>query len=209
MVDSGIPDNLKVTRGQVTFDAEGNDDETSRYFSRVIHWPGNELSGVTVGRGYDMGNRSVDTIKRELVNAGVDAIKANKLSDCSGLKGELAQRFVDANKLAIGLLTHSQQIKLFELIYPGYEQRAEQNYNKWTGNEVARVLWDDLHPPIRDILVDFVYQGFTKGPRPMRAGMNNSFDELISYIEGSAVLQRYEPGRNRVKYLQARKSQFS
>ena len=49
---------LIVESGQVTFDAEGNDIESSRYFSRVIHWPGNTESGVTIGRGYDMGNRT-------------------------------------------------------------------------------------------------------------------------------------------------------
>ncbi|MFP2488055.1 lysozyme family protein [Enterobacter ludwigii] len=46
---------LKVDKGQVTFDAEGNDITGNRYFSRRIHWPGNDLSGVTLGRGYDMG----------------------------------------------------------------------------------------------------------------------------------------------------------
>jgi len=45
----------KVKKGQVTFDAEGTDIESSKYFSRVIHWPGNALSRVTIGRGYDMG----------------------------------------------------------------------------------------------------------------------------------------------------------
>lgn len=55
------------------------------------------------------------------------------------------------------------------------------------------------------MLVDFVYQGFTKGPKPMKAGMNNSFNELIKYIDGAAAIKRYEPGRNRVKYLKARK----
>jgi len=39
----------------------------------------------------------------------------------------------------------------------------------------------------------------------MKAGMNNDFDELIKYIEGSPALKQYEAGRNRVKYLKARK----
>ena len=52
---------LKVPYGQLTFDVEGNDIEDSskaghRYFSRVVHWPGG-ASGVTIGRGYDFGQR--------------------------------------------------------------------------------------------------------------------------------------------------------
>lgn len=45
---------LTVKEGQVTFNAEGNDIQHSIFFSRHIHWPGGK-SGVTLGRGYDMG----------------------------------------------------------------------------------------------------------------------------------------------------------
>ena len=45
-----IPAKLRVAAGQVTFDAEGNDTPGSLYFSRVVHWPGNSKSGVTIGR---------------------------------------------------------------------------------------------------------------------------------------------------------------
>src|SRR5262249_51741927 len=47
---------LQVSQGQVTFDAEGNDLVASPYYSRKIIWPGNAESGVTIGRGYDMGS---------------------------------------------------------------------------------------------------------------------------------------------------------
>ena len=46
---------------------------------------------------------------------------------------------------------------------------------------------------------------FTKGPNPMKSGMNNDFDEMIKYINTSPAIKQYEPGRNRVKYLQNRK----
>ena len=53
--------------------------------------------------------------------------------------------------------------------------------------------------------MDFVYQGFTKGPNPMKAGMNNDYDELIKYINSEPSMKQYEAGRNRVKYLKSRK----
>ena len=61
---------LQVGEGQVTFDAEGNDDPKSIYYSRVVHWPGNDLSGVTLGRGYDMGDRSCAEVQADLAGLG-------------------------------------------------------------------------------------------------------------------------------------------
>lgn len=192
--------NLTVPQGQITFNAEGSDLKGSLYFSRVIHWPGNNLSGVTIGRGYDMGNRNRPTILADMLKAGIAIKQAKLLADAAGLKGLRAKAFVIKNKSNIGEITHSQQINLFNLIYPIYELRAKKNYNKWTNNK-QRVPWNKLHPKIRDVLVDFVYQGFTAGPRPMQAGMNNDFGELIKYIEKTPELMRYENGRGRVKYL--------
>lgn len=60
-----------LKEGKITFDAEGNDIPGSIYFSRSIHWPGNDLSGVTLGRGYDMGSRSEPEIYNHMISAGV------------------------------------------------------------------------------------------------------------------------------------------
>jgi hypothetical protein len=195
----------KVEKGQITFDAEGNDNEASKYFSRVIHWPGNSLSGVTIGRGYDMGNRTKISVQQDMVKAGVQLDTAKALSEGAGLKGLKAKQFVDKNKKSIGKITREQEIKLFNNIYPVYEARAKSNYEKWTASEKSRFEWDKLDQPIRDVLVDFVYQGFTRGPNPMRAGMNNDYDELIKYIEVTAAIRQYESGRNRAIYLRSRK----
>lgn len=188
----------------MTFDAEGNDIENSPHFSRIIHWPGNSLSGVTIGRGYDMGDRTVIAIKQDMIKAGIPEATAKLLAEGAGLKGIKAKEFVVNNK-SIGKITHSQQVMLFDNIYPLYEARGKQNYEKWTTSEKNRISWEKLHQAIRDILVDFVYQGFTKGPHPMKAGMNNNFDEMIKYIEGTPAIKQYEPGRNRAKYLKTHK----
>lgn len=190
-----------VRKGQITFDAEGNDIEKSPYFSRVIHWPGNALSGVTIGRGYDMGDRTRFEVKRDMIRAGVLESQAEALSKGAGLKGFKAKSFVDTYQDEIGKITHAQQVELFDNIYPEYEERAVRNYNKWTVGQRDRVEWVRLDQPVKDILVDFVYQGFTRGPNPMRAGMNNDYDELIKYIEGTPAIEQYERGRNRARYL--------
>ncbi|WDG81381.1 hypothetical protein PUP68_00280 [Pseudomonas chlororaphis] len=187
--------------GKVTYDAEGNDISTSQFFSRVIHWPGNAESGVTLGRGYDMGSRSESSIYEHMVASGVPAAQATKISKARGLKGNLARDFVAANKQDIGEITLEQQKALFDLIYPDYVSRAIVVYNNWTSTLPGRIEWEGLQQIVRDILVDFVYQGFTQGPNPMKAGMNDDVDELIRYIENTPAISQYEGGRHRANYL--------
>jgi hypothetical protein len=196
--DKAVP---TIKEGQITFDAEGNNIPTSPYFSRVIHWPGNDLSGVTLGRGYDMGSRTESEIYNHMKNAGIEHDQATKISQAFGKKGAAAQQFVRENKARIGEITVEQEIILFNTIYPDYVERAIKNYNYWTSSESNRVEWSALDQVVRDVLVDFVYQGFTKGPNPMKAGMKNNKEELIRYIENTPAISQYEPGRNRARYL--------
>ena len=80
---------LEVGAGQVTFDAEGNDDPLSTYFSRKISWPGNSLSGVTLVRGYDKGDCSRTEVEADLEASGLDAAKAKSFGEGAGVKGVL------------------------------------------------------------------------------------------------------------------------
>ena len=190
-----------IREGRITFDAEGNNIPSSPFFSRVIHWPGNELSGVTLGRGYDMGFRTESEIHDHMKNAGIAHDQATKIAQAYGKKGTAAQQFVVSNKTIIGEISSEQEINLFNEIYPDYIERAIANYDRWTESEPERTDWSSLDQVIRDVLVDFVYQGFTKGPNPMKAGMRNDKDQLIRYIENTPAISQYEPGRNRARYL--------
>ena len=192
----------KVTRGKLTYDAEGNNTPNSPYYSRVIHWPGNESSGVTLGRGYDMGERSELQIYQDMIKSGVDDVIAKKISLARTYKGSAAAAFVSNNKSDIGEITEEQQINLFNIIYPDYISRTITNYNSWTSDITTAKSWDELDEPIQEVLIDFVYQGFTKGPKPMLAGSNNDKQELINYIKNTPGISRYEPGRRRADYLE-------
>lgn len=191
--------NLSVTAGQVTFDAEGNDDDTTAYFSRVLHWPKGE-SGVTLGRGYDMRHRTEAEVKADLVAAGLDAELAAKFAKGHGKSGEDARLFVKNNKTALGPIPAAVQKALFERIYPTYVARARKSYDDATANDPDAVAFDELDPALRDVLVDLVYQGF-KGAHTMRKFARNDFDKVIKYITGSTELMQYEAGRHRVDYL--------
>ncbi|WP_253822797.1 hypothetical protein [Vibrio coralliilyticus] len=195
---------LTVPFGQITFDAEGVDNNHSHGFSRKVHWPGNDKSGVTIGRGYDCGNRSKNEVYRDMIAAEISTSQAELISNSAGLKGGQAGSFVVRNREVIGEITRKSQHLLFVNIYPDYIERGKSNYEHWTLPE-ERTAWENLDSRIRDIAVDFVYQGFTKGERPMKACEKNNKEILIKYIENSPVLRRYEAGRQRVNYLRNRK----
>ena len=83
----------KPSKGLVTFDAEGNNDPNSKYFSRVPHVPSNN-SGVTIGRGYDMKHRTKTEVIADLVNAGVPKKEGELLAGGAGLSGAKAKTFI-------------------------------------------------------------------------------------------------------------------
>ena len=84
---------LKVSKGQVTFNSEGNNNKKSRFYSRKPHVPGS-WSGVTIGRGYDMGQKSKQQVIKDLTKAGVSKELAQKLAAGAKLKGRSAKEFL-------------------------------------------------------------------------------------------------------------------
>ncbi|AHG20703.1 hypothetical protein Z042_14600 [Chania multitudinisentens RB-25] len=189
-----------VNRGHLTFNAEGDNVRSSPNYSRVIHYPQHGISGVTIGRGYDMGSRSQGQIYFELTRAGVPHVQAQAISQGAGLRGRQAAQFVQQQRVAIGEITEQQQASLFNQIYPAYESRAQSVYNTKTANIQNRPDWSELHPAIRDVLVDIIYQGYrAQTTMPVAAG--NDIDSMIQFIRNQAELSVDEANRDRAGYL--------
>lgn len=151
-------DPYKVDRGQMTFDAEG--EEGGPYHSRHAHWPGNDASGVTIGRGYDMGNRSADSIVSDMTAAGVPSDVAKKYSAASGLKGSAANKWVKNNRDSISQLTPEQQKSLFENMYSDMEKDIQRISKKEdTVKAYGAVCWDKLDPKVKESLIDLRFRG--------------------------------------------------
>ncbi|WP_051312901.1 eCIS core domain-containing protein [Sporocytophaga myxococcoides] len=150
-------DPLKVDKGQITFDAEGNNDSQSRYYSRRAHWPGGP-SGVTIGRGYDLAHRgSKKLIKDEFTSIGIDY---SKFSGAIGLQGEKAQEWLNDNKDSLPEISLEQQEKLFNLSYTSIENDVKRISTKEDVVEkYGEVNFDKLDPTIRDIIVDLRFRG--------------------------------------------------
>ncbi|WP_336981401.1 MULTISPECIES: peptidoglycan-binding protein [unclassified Cedecea] len=200
---------LRVMEGQITFDAEGADYVTAvapfrqhrtPYFSRILHWPTDVSSGVTLGRGYDMGNRSTGEVFAALRGAGLEEYKARLCSRAAGLKGRLAGEFVKVYGPLVGEITHQQQIRLFEIAY-----REKLEYTRSVYSRVSRRIpdapaWQSFEQRIRDVLVDIFFQGVENAEVLFRAAIKGK-SALIELIRASSIYMSYESNRKRLRYL--------
>ncbi|WP_234782795.1 hypothetical protein [Enterobacter hormaechei] len=184
---------LQVPKGQLTFDAEGNDIDTSPWFSRKIHWPGG-VSGVTIGRGYDLGQQA--SANADLVQNGVTDPFKSWLVGSQGLSGAGAQsRFNSASEdIRNSTITRKQQYDIFMISYQRLEDDVKRICQKpdtirvYHSNPQAtpEQAWSDIPEKIKEILVDLRYRGdYTPRARSLiqryaYSGDLNSFGNVLS-----------------------------
>ena len=93
--------------------------EEQKGVSNHLHWPGG-ASGVTLGPGYDMRDRSRAEIEQKLRDIGVDSSVVSRVAAGAGLRGEAAKRFAKDNRNLVDL-TDGQQRRLLQVNLPSYE----------------------------------------------------------------------------------------
>lgn len=203
------PGSLHVRQGQITFDAEGHDYITAippfrshrtPYFSRILQWPGGN-SGVTLGRGYDMGSRSRGEVFATLRRAGIEEYQAVICSKAAGLKGNQAKQFVAVFGPMVGEITHQQQISLFGIAYQKKLSEAKSSYYRHTETNKDAPQWEELDTKIRDVVVDIFYQGVHDKNTLFSIVLKNNKQELASYIQQDSKYMRFEKDRKRIGYL--------
>ncbi len=167
-----------LTSGELTTLGEGNDQQT-----KYIHWPHTDKSGVTLGKGYDIGSRSAATVIEELTAAGMSEEQATKISKGALLKGSAAGTFVDNNKTDIGEIDIAVQRTLLATLLVEYTEKArvlatsttattdsKGYYTNARGREIKDGVdagtyvmtdeqWNALHPAMIEFLTDLKYQG--------------------------------------------------
>lgn len=111
--------------------------------SCYLHWPGG-ASGVTLGPGYDMKERSADSINAKMIEIGLDTIIAEKISKAAGLKDDQANQFV-ADNARLVRLTAEQETNLLRATVPPYI------------NAVRNGIFVSLKQYEFDALVSFAY----------------------------------------------------
>ncbi|GAB4189239.1 MAG: hypothetical protein OHK0022_01420 [Roseiflexaceae bacterium] len=202
--EGGPNDHFKVDQGQLTFDAEGT--EGGRYHTRVIHWPGG-ASGVTIGRGYDLGHHTAQEIVRDMVASGISRADAQRFAEAAGLKGAEAQAFVQRNRNSMPEITPEQQESLFARTYASYAANAERISNKQDVRaRYGETDWEGLNPAIRDLVVDLLYRGdYTSRTRQLIQSYiaDNDLQGLYTVMSNRANWRRVPLDRfnRRVDYL--------
>ena len=93
---------------------EGSADPKSKYYYLKLHLPPG-ASGVTIGPGYDLGSRSQKSAKADLMAAGIESVKADRISKGAGKKGKQAGAFVKENSDIT--ITVEQANALYDIAY--------------------------------------------------------------------------------------------
>ena len=187
---------LKPVRGLVTFESEGVESPGSPYHSRVLHVPGG-ASGVTIGRGYDMGRKTSAKIQADLISAGVPAAEAKEIAKAAGLTGAPAEAFRKAHEdFSISL---EAQLKLFEISYREEEAEVRRiSDGASCRSTYGTVDWTKLHPGILDVFVDLKFRGdWSPGTRKFcqKYLVNNDLKGLAECMKKSANWPGVPPDR--------------
>lgn len=153
----GDPANFIMLKGQLTFDAEGQ--EGGPYHSRVPHVP-SDNSGITIGRGYDLKLKTKDLVISDLTASGLTSDQSKQYSLCVGLQGKDARAYIDAHKDDLVEISPSQQKKLFEITYDRYELDVIRLCGKDdVVKKYGKTDWEKLSRKIQEILIDLHFRG--------------------------------------------------
>ena len=143
--------------GLITWEVEGN--EGGPYHSRKLHVP-SATSGLTLGRGYDMKNRTAAKINQDLAAAGVPAADAAKIAKAAGLAGDAAKKFIADQQLTSFEIEKPAQVALFLTTYA--DEKAVVDRISAKPDTVAAYGacdWAKIDQAVIDLLVDLKYRG--------------------------------------------------
>jgi len=206
-LDRGSNDPLKVSFAQRTFDAEGVE-APGRFFSRVISWPRLGNSGVTIGRGYDMGQRNPSQILRELSLAGMPPEDARFLAKAAFKRGAEAGEFVQNFKSSAPIMSLEVQRNLFERVTtPEMINDIKRIFNKQdVVSTYGKTSWDELSPAAQELVFDLRYRGdYSPATRKaiQKFLVNKDYEGLRSVINDTAYWQSRGVPAARIRERQA------
>ena len=171
-------------RGTLTWNAEGVSDPASQYFTGRLHHP-TDASGVTIGRGYDMRERTYNDIFTDLTSSGLDADRAAMYARGAKLTGYGADRFVQHYASGPVLPSEVEQ-RLFALEYARMEADVQRICNKADVVQTYGATdWENLNPAIKELLVDLRYRGdYTPASRKLiqRSVAANDVQALAEFM---------------------------
>lgn len=214
---------VTLKRGELTSTGEGSDAQTSH-----VHWPDTDASGVTLGKGYDIGSRTEAAVIEELKAAGMDEVQATKISKGAGLKGSDAGTWVTNNKDDVGEIALDVQYKLLATMLEVYTDNAKDvatsdtatkdgsgYYTNARGREIndgvdegtykmSEEQWNNLHPAMVEFLTDLKYQGgyylYSRVAKVNKVLIENDGDQIEQF---KAVAELFQSEDESLSYMDA------
>jgi GH24 family phage-related lysozyme (muramidase) len=148
--------------------------------SNRLHHPSSG-SGVTLGPGYDMKDRTAAQIRTDMAAIGVPAGPAAVVSGGAGLSGAAASAFVKANRTAVNI-TREQEALLLRTIVGSYEAR------------VKRAITVPLHQHEFDAMVSYAYNpggGWKKTTKLVNEGkLHDAMVEIKRHVYSKGQMIR-------------------
>ena len=107
-----------------------------------------------------MKSKNSSKIVSDLTGAGIDGEMADIFSAASGLQGNAARQFIRRSDVAGIEITPRQQKNLFKVTYEEHVSDVRRICSKDdVVRKYGRTDWEQLHPAIKDVLVDLRYRG--------------------------------------------------
>ncbi|XP_057313644.1 uncharacterized protein LOC130654963 [Hydractinia symbiolongicarpus] len=186
---------------KIIWKAEGNNNPKSIYFSRRAHVPPGG-SGLTIGRGYDMKERSKEEAYNDLIKAGVPKEQAEKLSGGAKLQGNAAKNYLEKNLKGI-VISEKAQEKLFNIAVEEKVKDAKRIFTKPdVVNAYGKADWNKLNPAIKGTVVDMLYRGDYKPSTRkflQKAIVDNDLKKFTEIMSNERVWDKYGVPPDRFK----------
>lgn len=148
--------NFSVPRGQLTFDSEGLENPGGLFHSRRAHIPSHS-SGITIGRGFDLGVRNGEEIRGTLSAVNFDPSFIERAVGGAGLRGRKAERYLRENPLPE--ISPAQQKALFTTVYAEMETDVRRIMAARNFATTKTYLWEEIPRAIQEVLVDLRFRG--------------------------------------------------
>lgn len=154
--------------------------------SLIPHFPGGK-SGVTIGPGYDMSQRTPEEIYQDLTAAGIDPETVQMLMGAAHKSGGEAQHWVHSHH-NIHITEEQQRFLFYHILVPEYEERTQQQLQLYVEShpEIDPTIadWDNLSDKQKQMLFDFTYNiGLGKFPTFVNAVLEEDWDKAYQSFE--------------------------
>jgi len=182
--------------GTLTWNAEGQADPSSRYYSRNAHLP-SSTSGITIGRGYDLKQHSEAEILRDFTAAGLSPEQSILFANVRSLSGGAARTFLSGVNLPE--LSSEQEQSLFQASWNSAFRDVQRISALPSVVQVYGAIdWTTTDPAVRDLIVDLRYRGdYTPATRAFiqSAVAQNDLESLSKVLSNRSLWAAVPPDR--------------